>query len=108
MSQKIYTITMLQKIDLELINEENSFFIPTFGEKRCVGYYALLTDAQKAVEQNLNNIHNDLYEYCVIEETTEGICKYGKKIYVYQWENGHYKRITTPLELDNVCGFGIG
>ena len=108
MSPKIYTITMIQKIDLELINENTKTFLPTFGDKRCVGYYSLLENAKYAVEHNLKNIYDNLYEYCIIEETPEGIYKYSKNIYVYKWNKDHYEPIETPLELSKVCGFGIG
>lgn len=99
---------MLQKIDLDLIDENTAFFIPTFGDRRCVGYYSLLKDAIHAVENNLNNIHENLYEYCVIEETKEGIFNYSDNLYVYRWNKDHYESIQTPLELTQTCGFGIG
>ena len=108
MSQKIYTVTMIQDIDLELLDENSSTFLPTFGDKRCVGYYNILEDAQNAVESNLKNIYDNFYNYCIIEETPEGICEYSNNIYVYKWNKNHYEHITKPLELDNTYGFGIG
>ena len=106
MSPKIYTITMVQKIDLEQINDFN--FLPTFGDKRCVGYYSSLYDAINAIKENAEKLHNYTYDYCIIEEVTQGIYKDSKNRYIYKWQKDHYVEITEPLEIHNVYGFSMG
>lgn len=105
---KIYTITMLQKIENTYINEDDNISFPTFGDRRCVGYYHVLANAINVVENNYKDIYDNLYEYCVIEEIKEGIYNYGNRLLVYQWQNDHYELIKTPTDLSKMCGFGIG
>ena len=103
---KIYTVTVLQKIDLEYLDEDN--FLPTFGDRRCVGYCLCEKDAIDSVLKNVGDIHCGMYQYAVVEEVHERIYKYSKNRWVFEWKNDAYEEIEEPIELSNVCGFGIG
>ena len=104
----IYTVTLIQKIDLEQISEDN--FLPVFGDRRCVGYFYQLDDAILAVSNNAKNMHDNtyVYKYAVIEESVEGIFNYSKRRLVFEWKNNKYIQIDEPTELYQTCGFGIG
>ena len=49
-----------------------------------------------------------IYKYAIIEENPEGICAYSKKRLIFEWQNDKYVQIDEPIELYQMCGFGIG
>lgn len=102
----IYTITMIQKINLEQY-KENADFLPTFGDYHCVGYFSSLKEAIYAVDDNLKDIHDEIYQYCIIEEVPEGIYKKTKRRYLFEWNGSKYIQIS-DLIINNVTNFSIG
>ena len=108
LTKMIYTVTLIQKIELEQINP--SSFLPTFGDRRCVGYFYQLDNAILAVSNNTKNMQDNtyIYKYAIIEENPEGICAYSKKRLIFEWQNDKYVQIDEPIELYQMCGFGIG
>ena len=105
-NNKIYTITMVQKIEKYYINKDTWF--PDFGEKRCVGYFFNLNEAIRTIKLNKHNIQDDLYNYCIVEEVPQGIYKYTPIRYLYKWENNTFIQIDEPIELQKVTNFSIG
>lgn len=79
---------------------------------RCVGYYSNFEDANCAVRSNFGDIHEYLYDYCVIEKVEEGIYKYALKeerwFYKFNGNTREYEYIDEPEEFAHQCGFGIG
>ena len=54
---------MFDKIEEDEITKK-----PTFGDRRCVGYYASIVDALDYI----TSIHESTYKYCIIEAINEG------------------------------------
>lgn len=100
--EQIYTITTFQKI---VINEFN---LPEFGDKRCIGYTTNLDEAKVAVESNLEDIHDGMYDYVIIEELLPGIKIQDTARWLYKWEGNEYKKIDIPQSIEHLSNFGIG
>ena len=106
----IYTVTVFQKIDREpLVNNPSKYF-PSFGERRCVGWFDNFDEANNAVENNFSNIHEDMYNYAIIEKMESGLLMPDLDRTVYKWDKNTEKfvRIDTPIELSKSSNFGIG
>lgn len=102
----IYAVTVFQKIskDPDIKNP----YIFDYGDRRCVGWFNNLEEAEFAVEQNINNIHDGMYNYAIIEEMLPGIFTKDISRRVYKWELNQYIRIAIPTELKHASNFGIG
>lgn len=100
----IYTVTAFQRIRHSEINKN----LPEFGERRCVGWFSNKDEAEFAVENNINDIHENFYEYVIIEKLDSGIKLPDIERYLYKWKKDKYKRIDIPTELNIVSNFGIG
>lgn len=98
----IFLITVIQKI------QRSSNHIPDLGDTRCLGWYSNLDEAKFAVENNFNDMHEDLYEYAVIEEMNPGLKIPEKSRIFYQWKNNSYQEINIPNEVVILSNFGIG
>jgi len=100
----IYTVTTVcLRFDKDdAIYWENTDF-------RTVGWWPELKDAEKTVVNNLCDINEGQYQYCVIEGTSPGC--YSIPVSLERWykfKNGKYHRIKKPEVFHNICGFGIG
>ena len=102
----IYTMTVLQKIDRFYLNKVE--WLPEFGDIRCVGYYFDLNDAINSVIHNNQDIYEDMYEYCIVEEVPQGIYKHTPNRYLFKWVEDKYVQIDEPIELNKLTNFGIG
>ena len=81
------------------------------GHHRCFGFYNTHNEAAKAVEKNLGDMHECLYDYIVIEYIELGIhptvevehwWRWVKKN--KRWEDG----IEKPLEFRPTTNFALG
>lgn len=108
MNRKIYTVTMFQKIDRLIINDDTGAYLPDFGERRCVGYFTDLKRAFEAVTNNEQNIYENFYKYCVIESYEPGLFPLNLDRYFFEWQENTYIQIDEPIEVNKVCNFSIG
>lgn len=77
---------------------------------RTVGYFETLEDARKCVEENWGDIYeHGYYKYAIIEDVGPGLYAtcYSTPIF-FKWEDGGYKEIERPVELQDMFGFTIG
>ncbi|MBQ8218470.1 MAG: hypothetical protein IJZ79_01860 [Bacilli bacterium] len=106
----IFVVTVFQKIDHEPLLDDPSKYLPNFGERRCVGWFDNFQEADYAVINNFSNMHDDFYEYAIIEKIESGILTVDIDRVVYKWnsEKSQYEAIDTPVELSKSSNFGIG
>ena len=102
---KIVTITAFEKIQVDPIAH-----LPTFGDRRCIGFFSNIENAMEAILINKNTIYNQQYKYCILEEYDEGLFKYCTNRYLFVWskEKKRYVQIDEPIEIHLVTNFGIG
>lgn len=99
---QIYTVTGFQKAEL------NNFKLPEIGEHRCVGFYPTFFEAENAVMENFNDIHDNMYQFVIIEEISPGIKQLDTRRSLYQWDGNKYVNIPFPIILKQLSNFGIG
>lgn len=106
----IFVVTVFQKIDHEPLPNDPSKYLPSFGDRRCVGWFDNFQEADCAVINNFSNMHNDFYEYAIIEKMESGILTVDIDRVVYKWNSkkSQYEAIDTPVELSKSSNFGIG
>ena len=98
---KIYLIATIGKI-----SEQDGV-----EDTRTIGYYLDFETAKKKVETNAFDIHENCYEYAVIEDVGPGLYASTESTPVFfKWdESVHgYREIEMPESLRNFCGFTIG
>lgn len=93
----IYTITTIEQLEHPM-------------KCRTVAWFEDKQVTIDVVKDNALDIHETNYEYCIVEETPEGIYPYPTKQTWFKWnkENERYEEIDTPKEMKNVVNFGIG
>lgn len=98
----IFLVTTFQTINDEVP--------PTFGERRCVGWFDNFNEAENAILNNFEDMHNSMYKYAIIEEMDPGILAVDNinKRCLYKWQNNKYEKIEIPKCLECVSNFGIG
>ena len=108
MMKAIYVVTVFQKISHKPISDMIDFH--DFGDRHCVGWLDSFEEANCAVENNFSDIHDNMYEYAIIEKMEPGICVPDIDRVVYKWNADlkRYEKIETPIELSKVSNFGIG
>jgi hypothetical protein len=91
------------------------YFITTIdskdGDTRCVGYYTTFEKAEEAVIDNACDINETCYDYCVIENISEGLYQYDQSPTWYKWNDLDevYEKIDyVPEPFKHTVGFGIG
>ena len=62
---------------------------------RPVGYFLTFDNAKKCILENWGDIHEDCYDYALIEGLPEGLYQDSNK-YWYQWKNEKYVEIDSP------------
>lgn len=77
---------------------------------RCIGYFKSFEEAEHIVVNNVGDIEETIYNYCVIENIPEGIYQYDQdaKWYKFNDLDEVYKPCEKPKELNSFVGFGIG
>ena len=77
---------------------------------RCIGYFKSFEEAEHIVVNNVGDIEETIYNYCVIENIPEGIYQYDQNAKWYKFNDLDevYKPCEKPKELNIFVGFGIG
>lgn len=79
---------------------------------RCVGMFLTLGEAQSIVEQNTCDIHENSYDFVVVEDVAFGLYPAILSEYWYHWEqkNGveQYVQCEKPGHLSHITNFSIG
>lgn len=106
----IHVVTVFQKISHEPLLNDSSRYMPDFGNRRCVGWYEDIHEAKCAVENNFSNIHEDDFNYAIIETYEPGILcnEIARELYKWNSTTNSYELIDIPVELSKVSNFGIG
>lgn len=100
---EIYTVTAVQKIQ-----PSNLHRFADIGDHRCVGFFKNKNEAENAVLNNDNNIHDNIYEYAIVEQMSSGIKTRDISRSVYHWNGKAYEKIMVPSLLKYMSNFGIG
>lgn len=102
---KIYPITVFEKIDNEKLTN-----LPTFGDRRCIGFFDNVEEAIYQLSLHGKKIRDKMYNYCIIEEISDGLYKSNGNRYLYKWSDKEqrYIQIDEPKEIHMVSNFGIG
>lgn len=79
-------------------------------DSRCIGYFKSFKEAEHIVINNIGDIEETIYNYCVIENIPEGIYEYDQNAKWYKFNDLDevYKPCEKPKELDKYVGFAIG
>lgn len=103
---KMYFITVMEKDGSEL----DKYGWPDTGYDRTWGYYANKDDAIFALNNNITDMRETMYEYALLEEISEGICGNCKSriFFKYDHEKNGYFEYPEPKELKGLCNFAIG
>ena len=84
----------------------------TIGNTRTFGYLETYEDAENALNKNMADMHEALYDYAVIEYFESGlypICWNADRVF-FKWDatkNGFFRCDPIP-ELENICNIAIG
>lgn len=94
----MYFITTIQLKDGQL------------GYTRCIGYFKTFEKAEYIVLNNVGDIEETIYNYCVIENIPEGVYQYDQNAKWYKFNDLDevYRPCEKPKELNHLIGFGIG
>lgn len=75
---------------------------------RVPGFFETQEEAIDVVENNRCDIHEDCYEYAVIECLESGLYPEDLDPLFYKWIDGRYQRIERPAEWKDLFGFTLG
>ena len=99
MEQKYYFITVFHNYDV-------------YGphSMRCWGFYTNIKDAIEALDQNVTDLWETVYDYAIIEEYLEGIGGYNWKRQFFKYDKNlnSYRPIKEPEDLKHYAGFALG
>ena len=113
----IYTVTLLDIRDNPLpylVVGESAKALNKERRKietvRCLGFLETLDDAITSVEINQGEMHEERYNYVVIEKHTPGLWKTAKVEMWYAWNNEERKweQTACPRFLESVRSFAMG
>ena len=101
------------------MNKQKYYFITVFDNydaqygpwsMRAWGFYTHLEDAINALDKNITDLWETIYNYAVIEEYYEGISGYNfnRQFFKYDREMNSYRPIDEPKELKPYVSFAIG
>lgn len=98
----IHTVTVFQKI------EKSNTKYPNIINRRCVGYYNNFYEAENAVLENFSDIHENMYDYVIIEEMEPGLKLSDITRSLYHWNGNSYEKIDIPETLKYLSNFSMG
>ena len=98
----IHTVTVFQKI------EKSDTKYPNIINRRCVGYFTDFNEAENAVLENFSDIHENMYDYVIIEEMEPGLKLSDITRSLYHWNGNSYEKIDIPETLKYLSNFSIG
>ena len=76
---------------------------------RCFGWYKVLIDAEKAVDENRGDMNEaGYYQWVVIEEIPEGVWRSENNEIWYEWDGSSYKNVEKPNQFRSIVNWGIG
>ncbi len=88
---------------------EKRFPLPDKHSSRTFGYYSTLEKAMKAVEGNLCNMQECLYNFLVIEEFVEGVHPICDTTYWYEWKWQRWEQISNqPEQFNGIINWALG
>ena len=104
----IFTVTCIL---LSKFNNSGEYAPVTMGI-RCMGYYFKLEDAISSVTNNELDIHEETFNYVVVESCCEGVYASGdmNEQYWFEWnkEQEKYQSCDCPEHYKNMTRIGIG
>ena len=98
-------------ISIVTVATEKNYKNPVAGllDKRSMGYFVNLKDAISCVKQNCMDIHEEIYEYAIIESVEEGLFRYTKPEdvlwFLFDDNTKTYIETTCPKSQERVIGF---
>ena len=100
----MFLITCLERIE----RNDRRFLI--CGTRRTFGYFPTLEEAESALNNNLCDMHEYLYDYALIEEIHYGIHPDVQQEFWFQWdfEKRGFFRIEKPKETVGKHNFALG
>ena len=77
---------------------------------RCMGFFFDLDSAIQAVSHNDFDIHEEEYDYAVIEKFPQGLYPNGQVVGYYKFDEDHgeYIPCDTPKGFDCISNFALG
>ena len=102
----MWFITVVEKMELY----PNSKDFADTGETRCWGFYSGKEEAAHLLHLNCTDMHEDMYDYAVIEEYEEGISNYIGNRQWFKWDADRqgYFEIDEPEIVKYICCFALG
>jgi hypothetical protein len=96
----MYFITVLTSPDVEA---------DIIFEKDCIGCFSEQGDVEDIIHRQAREIHDDVYDYLVIEQFSEGIYpdSENSKWYKYDSRIHDYVKTNEPSEFKEYVNFGI-
>jgi len=58
-----------------------------FLKRRCFGFYNIHADASAAIETNVGNLHDEAYDFVVLEQIAEGVPTVIENRWWYEWDD---------------------
>lgn len=100
----MYFITVLENV------EANDMYMAEFGDFRTWGYYSEYDRAATAVRANVTDLHEDCYEYAVIEKIGCDLCPIVEERQWFKWDKDKhmYFEIEEPESVKRITNFAIG
>lgn len=107
----IYTITTFEKLTkIEEDSDGNIYVLPfpEFGNKRCAGFFTDINEALETIENDAERLHDYSYDFCIIEEYSDGIFIPTDNRYLFVWRDNKFVQIDEPIIMHTVTNFAMG
>jgi hypothetical protein len=106
----IYTLTTFEKITRieEDSNGRYTLPFPTFGDRRCVGYFDNIEDALINISESGYELRDHMYDYCIIEEYEQGLFSISSNRYLFKRDGDRYIQVDEPITINKVTNFAMG
>ena len=95
---------------MEMCTKDPFIGIFTGGDTRCFGYKETLEAAEKALNENMCDMHEYIYNYAVVEKLGPYIHPDVEEEYWFKWDHdkGGFFRIEKPKAAYGVCNHALG
>ena len=99
----MYFVACFEKIDI------SNGLLDT-GDLRLFGYFKDKTGAFTSLKENWYDMHENCYNYAVVEKIGEGIHPDVEEEYFFKYnsKSNSFELIDKPVEFNNYCNFTIG